>query len=173
MLVLSRSSHKIEAMTGSVSHYTPPSANLVSFLGGKEDNHVLYNDSHGPKFRLTLPSVFHLPHSSVPSSSIAQAISFLDVCLLEAGVYLIKRLLDSRRYCPLPHGPIGWPVIGNLFQLSTEKSWEDFAALNGKHGTQFLPMIPVILNSFKAISAIFEKQSLKCSDRPHMTMASN
>ena len=31
----------------------------------------------------------------------------------------------------------------------------------------------VILNSSKAVSAILEKQSIKCSDRPHMTMASD
>ena len=31
----------------------------------------------------------------------------------------------------------------------------------------------VILNSSEAVSGILEKQSIKCSDRPHMTMASD
>ena len=31
----------------------------------------------------------------------------------------------------------------------------------------------VVLNSSKAISAILEKQSIKCSNRPHLTMASD
>ena len=69
----------------------------------------------------------------------AQAIFFIDVCLLGAGVYLIKLLLDSRGSSPLPPGPIGWPVIGNLFQISTEKTWEDFAALGRKYGMHLLP----------------------------------
>ena len=69
----------------------------------------------------------------------AQAVSFVNVCLLGAGVYLIKRLLDSRRFSPLPPGPIGWPVIGNLFQMSTEKTWEDFAALGRKYGRAYFP----------------------------------
>ena len=70
-----------------------------------------------------------------------QAISFVDVCLLGAGVYLIKRLLDSRRSSPLPPGPTGWPVIGTLFQLSTEKQWKYFAALGRKYGMHLLPIV--------------------------------
>ena len=71
----------------------------------------------------------------------AQAIFFIDVCLLGAGIYFLKRLLDSRRSSPLPPGPIGWPVIGNLFQISTEKNWEDFAALGRQYGMHLLPII--------------------------------
>ncbi|KAG8214182.1 hypothetical protein J3R82DRAFT_10971 [Butyriboletus roseoflavus] len=67
-----------------------------------------------------------------------QAISFLDVCLLGVGVYVIKWLLDSRRSTPLPPGPTGWPVLGNLFQISTEKTWQEFAALGRKYGMHLI-----------------------------------
>ena len=76
----------------------------------------------------------------------AQAMLFVHVCLLGAGVYLLKRLLHSRRSSLLPPGPIGWPVIGNLFQISTEKTWEDFAALGRKYGMHLLSIIlPAII----------------------------
>ncbi|KAG9316894.1 hypothetical protein JVU11DRAFT_2970 [Chiua virens] len=64
----------------------------------------------------------------------AQVISFLDVCLFGAGIYLVKRALDSRHSSLLPPGPSGWPVIGNFFELSSDKNWEDFAALGKKYG---------------------------------------
>lgn len=77
-----------------------------------------------------------------------QKISVVDVCLLGAGVYIIKRLISStlRRSSPLPPGPAGWPVIGNLLQISTEKTWEDFAALGKKYGMYlFLIILEAIL----------------------------
>lgn len=69
----------------------------------------------------------------------AQAVSFVDVCLFGAGLYLIKQLLDSRHSNPLPPGPTGWPVIGNLFEISVEKPQEDFATLGKKYGMHSLP----------------------------------
>lgn len=63
------------------------------------------------------------------------ALSFLDVCFFGVGVYFVKRLLDSRRTTPLPPGPTGWPVVGNLFQIPSEKNWEAFAALGKIYGT--------------------------------------
>ncbi|KAF8444949.1 cytochrome P450 [Boletus edulis BED1] len=107
----------------------------------------------------------------------AKAISFVDVCLFGAGLYVIKRLVGSRRSNSLPPGPTGWPVIGNLFQISSERNWEDFAALGKKYGDistiSILGTRYVVLNSYEAISAVLEKQSSKCSNRPHLTMASD
>ncbi|KAF8444947.1 cytochrome P450 [Boletus edulis BED1] len=107
----------------------------------------------------------------------AKAISFVDVCLFGAALYLVKRLVGSRRSNSLPPGPTGWPVIGNLFQISSEKNWEDFAALGKEFGDistiSILGTRYVVLNSYEAISAVLEKQSSKCSNRPHLTMASD
>lgn len=64
-------------------------------------------------------------------------ISFVDLCLLIAGLYITKQLVTSRRSGLLPPGPTGWPVIGYLFQISSEKNWEDFAALGRKYGTHY------------------------------------
>lgn len=67
----------------------------------------------------------------------AHAISYVGVSILGAGIYLATRLYRLRCSSPLPPGPSGWPVIGNLFQISSEKNWEDFAALGRKYGMYF------------------------------------
>ncbi|KAF8554746.1 cytochrome P450 [Imleria badia] len=97
--------------------------------------------------------------------------SYVGLCILGAGLYLATRLRRLKRSSSLPPGPAGWPVIGNLFQISSEKNWEDFAALGDVSSISMLGTRYVILNSSKAISAILEKQSIKCSNRPHLTMA--
>ncbi|KAF9237431.1 cytochrome P450 [Melanogaster broomeanus] len=112
-----------------------------------------------------------------------QAVGLLDVCLFGAGLYIIKRIIASGRSRALPPGPTGWPIVGNLFEMSSEKTWLDFAELGKKYGN-FLPGSSgdissisilgtryVILNSYKAVSEILEKQSATCSNRPHLTMA--
>ncbi|KAF9237437.1 cytochrome P450 [Melanogaster broomeanus] len=104
----------------------------------------------------------------------AQVVSLRDVFLFGAGLYLVKRLLYSKHLRSLPPGPTGWPVVGNLFEISADKSWLDFAELGKKYGDissiSILGTRYVILNSYKAISEILEKQSAKSSDRPHLTM---
>ena len=66
-------------------------------------------------------------------------ISLFDVCLFGAGLYIVKRLLDARRQsAPLPPGPMGWPIVGSLFDIPLRKNWETFAALGKKYGTYTL-----------------------------------
>ncbi|KAF8840877.1 cytochrome P450 [Paxillus ammoniavirescens] len=102
-------------------------------------------------------------------------LSALNVCLFGAGLYVFKRVLDSNRLRGLPPGPTGWPIVGNLFEISSDKTWLDFAVLGKKYGdTSSISILGtryVILNSCEAVSDILEKQSAKCSDRPHLTMA--
>lgn len=117
---------------------------------------------------------------------------FVDVCLFRAGVYLINWLLDLRHSGPLPPGLSDGQPLGTSSRYVPRKI---FAALGRNYGLHLLPIILycshshdiailgdissisllgmhyVVLNSSKAVSAILEKQDIKCLDRPHQTMS--
>lgn len=67
------------------------------------------------------------------------ATDFVNICLLGVGVYLVIRVLLSKRSSPLPPGPVGWPVIGNLFEIPSEKHWEYCTTLGKKYGMHIPP----------------------------------
>ncbi|KAF9227082.1 cytochrome P450 [Gyrodon lividus] len=100
--------------------------------------------------------------------------TFLDVCLAGVALYLTSRLLRKRRSRPLPPGPPGFPLIGNILDLPSHGPWVAFAAMGKKYGpimsmnmfgTQY-----IILDSVKVVDDILEKRSSISSDRPHLTM---
>ncbi|KAH7889032.1 cytochrome P450 [Phlebopus sp. FC_14] len=125
------------------------------------------------------------------------SLTLLDVCLAGVGLYLVKRvLLDNKS--PLPPGPAGWPIIGNLFDFPSQKPWLTFASYGKRYGepliavysstrtsTQSMHPHPsgdisslkilgtnmVILNTAKAASDLLDKRSAIFSDRPHFVMA--
>ncbi|KIK81761.1 hypothetical protein PAXRUDRAFT_744781 [Paxillus rubicundulus Ve08.2h10] len=105
----------------------------------------------------------------------AQVISALNVCLFGAGLCVVNRVLHANRLLTLPPGPTGWPIIGNLFAVSLDKTWFHFAELGKEYGDissiSILGTRYVILSSSKTVSGILERQSAKCSDRSHPTMA--
>ena len=57
----------------------------------------------------------------------------LDVCLAALAVYLVGCLL-WKRGAPLPPGPRGWPLIGNLIDFPTYAPYKTFAAMGRKYG---------------------------------------
>lgn len=71
---------------------------------------------------------------------------------------------------------------GNLFQISYDRNWEGFAALGPEYGTYFpLSYKSFLLSYYKGYiihkvmdgSATLEKQNIRCSITPHLTMASD
>ncbi|KAI9571621.1 cytochrome P450 [Boletus coccyginus] len=99
--------------------------------------------------------------------------SVLHVCLSGLALYLVNRLV-SKRNTPLPPGPSGWPLIGNLLDFPTYAPYRTFAALSGKYGpivsfnvmgTQY-----VVLNSVKVIKDLLDKTNAVAANRPQLTM---
>ncbi|KAF5358637.1 hypothetical protein D9758_007686 [Tetrapyrgos nigripes] len=100
---------------------------------------------------------------------------FVELGLLLLSFYLWK-ILRARRNGPLPPGPRGWPVIGNLFDIPTsEKPWLEWAKLGEKYGDlvsiQVFGTTLMGINSYAQVAKMFNDKSDIYSDRPPFTMA--
>ncbi|KAF9479694.1 cytochrome P450 [Pholiota conissans] len=84
-------------------------------------------------------------------------------------------LYMSRKRNPLPPGPKGLPLIGNLHELPYEYPWLTYAQWAKKYGPIFSFKVfgstTIVINSFKVATELIEKRSTNYSDRPRMIMA--
>ncbi|KAI0669064.1 cytochrome P450 [Trametes maxima] len=91
----------------------------------------------------------------------------------------MSALLLLRHYkwkaSPLPPGPPGWPVIGNLFDVPESHHWRHFARWAQQYGDvmslTLLGQPMIIVSSFKDAYELLEKRSATYSDRPRFVMA--
>lgn len=93
---------------------------------------------------------------------------------LVAAVLAYQWLLPRSRKLPLPPGPKGLPIVGNVRDLSYQgkAAWVCYAEWAAKYGdVVYLNIIGqhiVILNSVKATTELLEKRSSNYSSRPGM-----
>ncbi|PPQ75950.1 hypothetical protein CVT26_005853 [Gymnopilus dilepis] len=87
------------------------------------------------------------------------------------GIFLIVRKSAGRfrNGLPLPPGPEGWPVIGNLFDMPREKPWDVYHEWSKIYGDimyfEVLGQPFLVLDSVKRTNEIFDKRSSNYSDR--------
>ncbi|KAI6142730.1 cytochrome P450 [Pisolithus tinctorius] len=100
--------------------------------------------------------------------------SWLDLCLACAGVYLIKRIVSKKNPAPFPPGPKPLPLLGNLLDKPSVKQWLTFSDWANKFGDmihlEIFGQHTVILNSANAAVEMLEKKSSIYSDRPTLPM---
>ncbi|KAK0470333.1 cytochrome P450 [Desarmillaria tabescens] len=92
--------------------------------------------------------------------------------VLWVTICIIRR--RSRLSLPLPPGPRGYPFIGNLFDVPTEREWEAWERWGKKYGdissVTVLGRTIVVLNSYSLAKELLDGRSAKYSDRPYLSM---
>ncbi|KAJ6452154.1 cytochrome P450 [Mycena vulgaris] len=85
------------------------------------------------------------------------------------------RWTRQRSRLPLPPGPAKLPIVGNLFDIPSERHWETLVAWSRQYNSDIvqvdvLGMSVVVLSSLDAIKELFGDRSSIYSDRPRLPM---
>ncbi|KAF7313515.1 hypothetical protein HMN09_00507400 [Mycena chlorophos] len=100
----------------------------------------------------------------------------LDLCAVFCVLYLLRRLLarESQKVYPLPPGPKGLPLLGNVLDMPSEREWETFSKWSDAYGdicsVTVLGQTIVVLGSTQVAIDLLDKRSAVFSDRPVATM---
>ncbi|CCL99497.1 uncharacterized protein FIBRA_01515 [Fibroporia radiculosa] len=102
------------------------------------------------------------------------ALSVLDITLTALGVVVVSLILSSKRKGPLPPGPRGWPIIGNVFDMPTSYQWKTYTQWAEKWGdiisVTLLGQPVVVVSSLEHVTELLERRSTLYSDRPILTV---
>ncbi|KAJ3573814.1 hypothetical protein NP233_g2187 [Leucocoprinus birnbaumii] len=88
---------------------------------------------------------------------------------------VLYRFLKRRKQLPLPPGPSGYPIIGNLFDMPLRFTYLTFTEWAKKYNSEIVHIDVcgthiIILNSLRLIIELFDKRSTIYSSRPRFTM---
>lgn len=78
-------------------------------------------------FGINIPGDLKLPEK-------VTAIAALSISGI-AAVLTFKRLLDAKRRLPLPPGPPGLPIVGNIFDIPEENFWWKYKEWGDQYGS--------------------------------------
>ncbi|KAJ7596054.1 cytochrome P450 [Mycena floridula] len=102
-------------------------------------------------------------------------LSNFEYVLLALAIILLRSwLVGKRRPGPLPPGPKGLPLIGNLLDVPTEFEWTVFSKWAEKWGDLLSVSVfgttIIVVNSYSRAMEMLSKKSDIYSDRPHVPM---
>ncbi|KAH9850081.1 cytochrome P450 [Lenzites betulinus] len=100
--------------------------------------------------------------------------TLLDAAAILVAVILFSRLFTKKRLGPLPPGPKGLPLVGNVLDMPSSHEWRTFAQWGERWGgimsVTCLGQPYVILNKLKPAVDLLEKKSSIYSSRPSVPM---
>jgi len=103
------------------------------------------------------------------------ALSFIDVSLVLFAGYLLWQALNRSQNLPLPPGPKGYPVIGNLLGFPSTQPWLVFAEWSQKWGgimsVNIIGQTMIIINDPQIVVDVLGKTGSTFADRPPLPMA--
>ncbi|KAL4264901.1 cytochrome P450 family protein [Pleurotus pulmonarius] len=101
----------------------------------------------------------------------------IDIYLITLALFLGFAGWNRRRTTrlPLPPGPKGYPIIGNLFDIPFEQQWISYLKWCKEYNSDIIYLRIfgtqiIVLNSHKAANDLLSARSLLYSDRPVSTM---
>ncbi|KAG6840627.1 hypothetical protein C0991_005479 [Blastosporella zonata] len=81
-----------------------------------------------------------------------------------------------RRFRSRPPGPLGYPIIGNVFDLQGSREGDSIAALGKQYGDVVYMEVfgtPFAMLNSQAAMDLLDKRGQLYSDRPHLPMAAD
>ncbi|KZT03231.1 cytochrome P450 [Laetiporus sulphureus 93-53] len=97
------------------------------------------------------------------------------ILFLFLAIGIVVHALLKHKRLPLPPGPRGLPLLGNIYDVPTSKEWLAYEQWGRDQGSDVVYLnlcgnSVVIVNSIEAAYELFERRSSLYSDRPRMTM---
>ncbi|KAJ7085397.1 cytochrome P450 [Mycena belliarum] len=103
------------------------------------------------------------------------AATVTDIAIVALALAVSGFLFCKRKRMPLPPGPKGYPLIGNLFDMPRSHSWTTFANWGEKYGgilsIKLLGQPFIILNDPEIAMELLERRGNIYADRPTFQMA--
>ncbi|KAJ7451064.1 cytochrome P450 [Mycena latifolia] len=98
-----------------------------------------------------------------------------DGAIAAVALTLCYRLYSRRNALPLPPGPKGWPLIGNVLDMPKSHAWKTFSRWGEIYGgimsVTLLGQPFVIINDPEIATEILDKRGGLYADRPTLEMA--
>lgn len=112
------------------------------------------------------------PGGSTPAPVITKPLALLiSILAVLTATYLFQR---KRSKLPLPPGPRGVPIFGNLFQIAPKYQWRQQQEWTQKYGPIFTMRLgaqtAIVLGTRQAARDLLDKRSKIYSDRPELTV---